>query len=178
MTPVVFRPSSIVAALLAAAAAASCSTPAGSYEGGVFQDERVRYEAGEPGPGWERVRLDQADVAWMHGATTSTLILNSHCEGVQDAPLEALTNELLMGTTEREFLSQEKVPWSRREALETIAAAKLDGVPRRYALFVLKKDGCVYDIVLSSPQEAFDAARPAYESVKQRFDVGPRKDRS
>lgn len=163
---------------LAAALAVGCGTTSGTYQGGVFEDARVRWQAGEPGAGWERVRFEQADVAWVHASSSASLLVNSHCEGVQDAPLEALTNELLMGTTEREIVSQEKLPWSRREALETIAQAKLDGVPRRYALFVGKKDGCVYDIVLASPVEAFDDARSAYEAVKSRFDVGPRKDRS
>jgi hypothetical protein len=160
------------------ASAACCGTAAGTFSGGVFEDARVRYQAGEPGAGWERVSFEQADVAWIHSETAASLLVNSHCEGVQDAPLESLTNELLMGTTEREIVSQEKLPWSRREALETIAVAKLDGVPRRFALFVGKKDGCVYDIVLASPVDAFDDARTAYEAVKARFDAGPRKDRS
>jgi hypothetical protein len=103
--------------------------------------------------------------------------VNSHCEGVKDAPLEALTGDLMMGMTEKEILSQNRLPWSRREALETIATAKLDGVPRKLGLFVLKKDNCVYDIVLDASPHTFDSAWKAYTRVRDGFDVDARRDR-
>lgn len=171
------RFSSLVLAALLAASSIGCGGPSGHFESGVYEDDRVRYRAGTPGAGWERVLLEQGDVSWVHGPTSAALLVNSHCEGVQDSPLESLTGDLMMGMTEREILSQKRVPWSRREALETVAQAKLDGVPRKLALFVMKKDGCVYDIVLSAPVSGFDAALPGYEALKAEFDVGPRKDR-
>ncbi len=160
--------------VFAAANAAGCGTPA-RYMNGTFEDDDVRYGVSEPGDGWRRVQLDQADIAWLQDAMDASLMVNSHCEGVKDAPLEALTNDLLMGMTEREVLAQEKVPWSRREALETVALAKLDGVQRKMAMFVGKKDGCVYDIVMTAPPDRFDAAKSAYDALKSGFEVGPRK---
>ena len=34
-----------------------------------------------------------------------------------------------------------------REAMHTVMSAKLDGVPKMFDAYVLKKDGCVYDFV-------------------------------
>jgi hypothetical protein len=43
---------------------------------------------------------------------------------------------------------QDTLPLDSREALRTELSAKLDGVPRRFVVYVLKKDGCVYDFIL------------------------------
>lgn len=149
----------------------------GHLENGRFRDQTVAYAVGAPGPGWKELTLRTANVAWFNDALQASLLVNSHCEGVGDSSLEGLTNDLLMGMTERQILSQARLPSSRREALESIATAKLDGVPRKLTLFVLKKDSCVYDIVLDASPATFDAARPAYEQVRDGFHVDARQDR-
>jgi len=143
-----------------------------------YKSNRVNYTIGQPGEGWKRVELETADLAWFNADLAAGLIINSACEGVQDAPLIGLTNELLIGTTEREILEQELRPFSRREALETIVTGKIDGVPRKRALFVIKKDGCVYDIIFDAPPEHFDAGLSTYRKVRDGMDIGPRQDRS
>ena len=50
-----------------------------------------------------------------------------------------------------------------REALHTVMSAKLDGVPKMFDAYVLKKDGCVYDFVNFSEPATFPANRPAFE---------------
>lgn len=142
-----------------------------------FEDDKVSYDIGLPGEGWKPLQLDRADVAWHHPGLGAGLLVNSACEGVQDSPLIGLTNELLIGTTEREILEQNLVPWSKREALESIVTGKLDGVPRKRALFVLKKDGCVYDIVYDAPPASFEDGLAAYRRVRDGFNVGLRRDR-
>ena len=63
-------------------------------------------------------------------------------------------------------------------ALETMAIAKIDGVPRQRALFVLKKDGCVYDVVYDAAPLKFDEGLAAYRRVRDGLDVGARRDHS
>jgi hypothetical protein len=60
-----------------------------------------------------------------------------------------------MGTTEREFDVQEVIPFDRREAMHTRLRAKLDGVPMQYDIYVMKRDGCVYDLVYVAPPDRF-----------------------
>jgi hypothetical protein len=142
-----------------------------------FEDNHVAYSIGLPGEGWQRVKLPTANVAWFDDAAGAALLVNSHCEGVQDAPLQGLAGELLIGMTEREVHEQRVVPFSGREALEMTASGKLDGVLRRRALFVLKKDGCVYDVVYDAPPDAFDAGLPAFGRVRDGLVVHGRRDR-
>lgn len=146
----------------------------GHVTDGAYRDAKVSYRLGTPGEGWDELKLDTANVAWFHQGLAASLMVNSHCEGVKDAPLSGLTEDLLMGLTDREILSQTTRPWARREALETLARGRLDGVERKLALFVLKKDGCVYDIVLGAPPERFDAALVAFAHVRDGFTVDAR----
>lgn len=148
----------------------------GSLRGNVYEDSVVNYRIGTPGDGWREVSVRQANVAWLNDDLGASMLVNSHCKGVQDAPLEALAGHLVIGMTEREIVEERKLKLSRREAIEQEVSAKLDGVPRRMMVLVLKKDGCVYDIVLDSNPETFERSRASYERVKDGFDVGTRKD--
>lgn len=163
-----------VALVLAAMVFAASCGDGGHLKNGTFRDDKVSYRLGTPGEGWSEVRLEAANVAWFNDALSASLMVNSHCDGVKDAPLSGLTEDLLMGLTDREVASQTTRPWARREALETIASGKLDGVEQKLAIFVLKKDGCVYDIVLGAPPSHFDAALLAFGRVRDGFDVDAR----
>jgi hypothetical protein len=161
---------------IAALAFAACTTP--SVSDGKFTDSHVEYALGQPGQGWDSIHLETANGAWHNDSLNASLLVNSHCSGVADSPLEGLTSDLMMGMTERNIESQKVIPWSKREAMETVATAKLDGVVRKLAMFVMKKDGCVYDIVLDADPAHFEAAQAAYAKVRDGFDVAPRRDRS
>ncbi len=113
---------------------------------------------------------DHNDLAWSNDASQAIVQVNSTCAADSDVPLTALTNHLLIGFTEREIRSQETHPLDEREALVTNVNAKLDGVPRSLLLVVLKKDGCVYDMSLITPDDASLAAvRPAFENFVSEF---------
>lgn len=168
------RSSLLLPLALAAVPLVGCGSA--HLEDGVYQDEHVAYRVSGPSDGWREVRVETANAAWLHDELGASLLVNSHCEGVQDAPLEALANHLLIGWTEREIVAERKLELSRREALEREVSAKLDGVPRRLMLLVLKKDGCVYDVVLSSSPESFPRAKAAYERVVGSLDIAPRRD--
>jgi hypothetical protein len=162
----------------ALACTVACCTTTNEVKDGRYTNDTVSYRVGEPGEGWRPLAMEQTNLAWHSDSLQASLLVNSHCEGVGDSPLEALTNDLMMGTTEREILTQEKRDWSKREALETTARVKLDGVPRELQMFVLKKDGCVYDIVLDASPGGFERAKAAYVRVRDKFDVEARRDRS
>lgn len=163
--------------LLFALVALACAGGEGRYSDGHFTSASARYQLTPPGDGWREITLPTANAAWHNPALAASLMVNSHCEGVADAPLEGLTSDLLMGMSEREILTQERVPSSKREALHSVATGKLDGVPRKLELLVLKKDGCVYDIVLDASPEHFESARAAFATMRDGFDVDARPDR-
>ena len=147
-----------------------------AWRDGRYQDDVVRYSLEPPGEGWRPLEMEQANLAWTNPHIGAAILVNSHCKGVEDAPLDVLTRHLLMGMTDVEILSERVLELSRREALETTVEAKLDGRTRRMRVLVLKKAGCVYDVVLDASPEGFSAAVPAYERVRHTLDVQSRKD--
>jgi hypothetical protein len=162
----------------AGAAVAGCfgHDDAGQLRDNHFQNAHVDYAVGLPGEGWQRVKVETANIAWVDSSGGRALLVNSHCEGVQDAPLSGLAGELMIGMTERAVQEERLLPFAGREALEMVATGKLDGVVRRRALFVLKKDGCVYDIVYDAPPSSFAVGLDAYHRVRDGLAIGPRRD--
>ena len=75
--------------------------------------------------------------------------------------------------TERDLLSQEVVPFDGREAMHSVMLAKLDGVPKKFDVWVLKKDGCVYDMYLIAEPARFDAGVGEFRKFVSGFTTVP-----
>lgn len=116
-----------------------------TFEGGVFRDGNIAFRVEEPPSAWKRIEMKGASLAFRDDERGATILVNARCGIDGDTPLIALTNHLLIGTTEREVDSQSTEAFDGREALHSVIRAKLDGVPMVFDLFVAKKDGCIYD---------------------------------
>lgn len=165
-------PSCFAPALAFALGASACGGAA-SFDGRVYRSGAVAFEIGAVPPEWRRIDVEGAALAFRDDAHDASIVVSGRCGlRADDAPLEALTNHLLIGTTERVPLQEETRPFDAREARFTSVTAKLDGVVMRYEVVVLKKDGCVYDFVyVAPPHEGAPAAagRAAFASFVNGF---------
>jgi hypothetical protein len=119
---------------------------------------QVCYRVGELA-GWRMVRQKHAEVAFFDGATGSVAQANATCrDDAEAASLEVLMSHLLIGYTEIRQRREERLQLNAREALHQIADVKLDGVPRVLDLYVLKRNGCIFDLTLASPPDRYTAA--------------------
>ncbi len=155
-------PQALAASLLAVV---GCSASGPTFDGHVFRQGReVAFHVPEPPPTWRKLAVSQASLAFHDEASGASVLVNAQCRRPdEDTPLVALTNHLLIGTTERELLLQEVRPFDGREIMHTRLRAKLDGVPRMFDLLVLKKDGCVYDFAYVVPPDRADQGMPPFE---------------
>jgi hypothetical protein len=127
-----------------------------SIDGGVLHKGDLRVGLGPVPTSWRQVGIDGADLAFRDDAHEGSALFDVRCgEHGEDAPLSILTEDLIMGTTERDFEVQKVVPFDGREAMHSLLRAKLDGVPMQYDIYVMKKDGCVYDLVYIAPPAHF-----------------------
>ncbi|HTQ45579.1 MAG TPA: hypothetical protein VMI75_22625 [Polyangiaceae bacterium] len=132
---------------------------------GMLEKGDTRIHLGPVPPEWRPIHVEGADVAYRDEARQGSTLFDVRCGARDDdAPLSVLTEHLIMGTTQREYDSQETVPFDGREALHTLMRAKLDGVPMQYDIFVMKKNGCVYDLVYVAPPDRFSQGAPAFEA--------------
>jgi hypothetical protein len=129
-----------------------------SFDGRVYDGHGVRFATGSPAEGWRRIDVGGALLAFRDDGQDATVAVNARCgRDADDAPLQALTQHLFLLFTERKIDEQKLVSMDGREALRTTLTAKLDGVQKAFAVYVLKKDGCVYDCMYISAPETFPA---------------------
>jgi hypothetical protein len=123
-----------------------------SFDGQVYRSGDLAFRVGPVPSSWRSIEATGALLAFRDDDASSTVALNGRCglDG-DDVPLEALTHHLFLQFTDRELVSQSRVDLDGRAALRTEIVAELDGVKKRYVVYVLKKDGCVYDFLYVSP---------------------------
>lgn len=140
----------------------------GSFRAGVFRKSDVTYRVQPPGSSWQMAKFAGNDLAWTD-PRGRVIAVNSECEGTGDPSLKVLTDHLLLGFDEREIVEREEFHLDGRGALRTHAATSLDGVPVEVELTVLKKDGCVYDLIYTTPEGAFAEKVDEYRSLVRSF---------
>jgi hypothetical protein len=149
---------------------ASACGSSGTFRDGTYQDDIVRYRIGSPQKGWERVEVDDNDVAYHH-REFGTISANSTCTDIEDVPEQALLNHLFFGTRERVVRKEETVTIDGRGALHVIADIELDGVPITLEVYMLKKDGCVYDLSYISGRDRHAKGRGSFVQLVRGFRV-------
>jgi hypothetical protein len=149
----------------------SCGGAArGSFDGAVYRNGPIAFRIPPVPHEWRRVDVTDASLAFRDDAHAASVLVNARCtKADHDTPLVALTNHLLFGSTEREFVSQKVEPFDGREALHTHVRAKWDGVLMELDIFVMKKDGCIYDFVYMGAPGTYAEGSTSFESVVKGF---------
>lgn len=143
----------------------------GSLRDGVYRDAEATYRLEPPAGGWERIEFSDNDLAWTDGKG-SVISVNAVCEGHGDASLKVLTDHLLLGFEDRHVIEREELRLDGRGALRTRANASLDGVPVELELTLVKKDGCVYDLIYTAPAGRFGVHAADYRRLVRSFSAG------
>lgn len=157
-------------ACLALACLALSACAGESYRNGIYEDDQVRYRAAAPAPQWRRVEVEENDLAF-HRKGLGTISVNSTCIHYEDVPAIALVNHLLFDTNARQFITEETVTLDGRGAHHVVARVELDGVPIELEVFLLKKDGCVFDLTHIRARNAPPEARAEFMRFVERFAV-------
>jgi hypothetical protein len=154
--------------IVAAIGLVSCASS--SFDGRVYRNDALAFRVGPQPSSWREIHVDGALLAFQDDEDRATVAVNGRC-GVDgdDVPLPALTHHLFLQFTERQILDQKLLTLDGREALRTELLAKLDGVPRHFLVYVLKKDGCVYDFMWIGSSESQGPARSDFEGFVRGF---------
>ena len=116
------------------------------FDGKEFSNDELAFRVREVPAGWREIQVTEELVAFRDDRAEATITVYGRCgRDGDDVPLTALTHHLLIGFTERVVSSQKTLELDGREALRTEVIGKLDGVKTHLVVFVLKKNGCVYD---------------------------------
>lgn len=161
-----------LAGVLAGVFAVACG--GASFDGATYRNENVAFRVPRPPAGWEPLDISHGALAYRDREHDAIIAVNGRC-GVddEDVPLASLTHHLFLQFTDRSIRTQEVVPFNGREAMHSELSAKLDGVPKMFDVWVLKKDGCVYDLVLIAPPASFDAGLGQFHTFVRGFTALP-----
>jgi hypothetical protein len=165
-----FAPLRRLALPLAGAAALAAGCGAETFHDSRYEGQGLAFVVGPRPAGWTRLETTHGLLAFRDEGLNATVLLNGRC-GVdgEDVPLAALTQHLFLQFTEREVEEKQVIAFDGREALYTTMRAKLDGVSKRFAALVLKKNGCVYDFVLVSEPSTFPRAKADFDRFAMGF---------
>lgn len=136
--------------------------------------KETTYSFGSPGPGWQPVRnLKDVQVAWIDVDRGGVIEIHAQCDDQGDSSLDQYTDHLRIDWTAWNVESQEQTRLLDRAALHTVVTAELDGVVKRNELWVVKKNGCLFDLRYSADPSSFEGGRAAFADVVEglRFPV-------
>jgi hypothetical protein len=146
----------------------ACAGP--QYDGTTFRNDEVAFRIGPPPARWRTLQTDEALIAFRDDSAHATIAVGGRCgQDGDDVPLRALTQHLFLQFTDRSLVEERELMLDGRAALQTELLAQLDGVPKRFSVFVMKKDGCVYDFVRIADASAGDAGRAEFQSFVKSF---------
>lgn len=166
-------------ALLVCSALAGLTSCGGRWDGGEVYVRRPKFAQGPgretsfrvglPGEGWRPLHDRATQVAWQREDPPGAIQVRSQCEEHGDSDLHDFTDHLRIDFGAWEILEQEPLRLIGREALRTRVSAALDGVPVMLEIYVVKKDGCLFDLTYTALPYAFERGLPAFERVVEGF---------
>jgi len=147
-----------------------------AFDGQTYHGDRFTFQVPPTPREWRRVQATGAALAFEEAGTRAQILVNARCDrDGEDVPLSSLTAHLFIRFTEREVHSEDVLAFDGREALRTDITAKLDGVSKRFLVWVLKKDRCVYDLLYFAAPESFERGGPAFDAWAKGFRAMPRE---
>jgi hypothetical protein len=159
--------------LVALALSSGCSS---RFDGQTYRGDGFAFRVAEVPSSWQPVKNSERALAFEDRALGATILANGRCDrDGEDVPLRSLTQHLFIQFSERELHSEEVLPFDGREAMRTDLTAKLDGVPLRFAVWVLKKDRCVYDLLYFAPPDRFERGVSGFDAWARGFSALPRE---
>lgn len=137
---------------------------------GKRSKQEATYRFGTPSGDWRPLRkMDDVQVAWIDPGIVGVIELHAQCDEQGDSSLAQYTDHLRIDWSEWKVVSQEEAKLIGRTALHTTVDADLDGIKRRHELWVVKKNGCLFDLRYSADPARFDQGKAEFARVVSGF---------
>ncbi len=132
-------------------------------------DKSKNVVASAPRPPYQVLKGARADGAWQNPADGNSISYLSTCNEQSDPSLESATDEVVSALGTTKTLSHNTLEFDGREALNTVAEARVEGVPTKIHALVFKKNGCVYALSLIGLTKSFEKGEPYFDAFVKGF---------
>jgi len=111
------------------------------------------------------------DAAWKNPTNGSTISYNSSCQDIIDPSLHSIRDDLLGDVFDLQISKSYLKDFNARESLYTEAGGKVDGIPVKMILIVLKKGGCIFSVNYISLKDSFQSDLEIFQNFTKTFKV-------
>jgi hypothetical protein len=134
---------------------------------GPSKSKNVIFQA--PSAPFKQIKGSPADGAWQNPENGNSISYLSTCNEEADPSLDAATDEMISAFADTKPLSQKKFEFDGREALDTEAEARVEGVPTKIRTLVFKKNGCLYTLSLIGISKSFAKGEKPFDDFVKGF---------
>lgn len=129
------------------------------------------YKYKAPEKPWQEISSLRIDHGWKNTRNGNSLSVVSDCSEQQDPTLNSIREGVLTGIDEVELLSEKKTMFNQREALQTEAKGKVDGVPTLMNVLLFKKNGCIFILTYVGTQIHYASNTETFDAFLKHFEV-------
>ena len=143
----------------------SCRATVGHVIGQQFVSPTYAFTVPLPGDEWQRMSDEPSLLTLAHAQLAAGITISVTCDRERDAPLSILTRHLFFGFKDIEVLQQGSQVLNGVSALKTVARGRLDGREVQLSIYVVQRDGCVYDMVYFATPQDYGRGEPGFERM-------------
>jgi hypothetical protein len=131
---------------------------------GLYIDERKGFRVQLLRNGWQVMESSGADLVLRDTRSEARIAVSASCPGEETGPLPALVRHLFFGLRQVKQLRQECIQLDGVAGLETVIAATWEGTPVQVRSIVMRRRGCLYDLLFVAPPESYGDRSMDFES--------------
>lgn len=124
-------------------------------------------EFAAPAAPFSRLKNAKIDQAWISSESGNTISYFSDCKS--DPSLDSLTTQTLSALGDLKVISEKETSFNGREAKESLAEGRVDGVPVKLSILVFKKNSCNYTLTYGGTLANFPQETNTFEMFKSQF---------
>lgn len=134
-----------------------------------FLNPQSFYKITLPDESWERVKVNNEDLAMRNKHNNATFAIISHNTNTNKATLDALYKQLFIGIKRKSILEKQYVYVDHRRALNIVLEGVLDDFKVKISAYIINSSDFIYDIIYWSTPDKFDTSIDDFERVVKSF---------
>jgi len=134
-----------------------CAAASGRVVDGVYVDAAKGIRVDLPRSGWQVTQSPGADLVLRHTGADTSMAVSASCPEQERGSLPALARHVFFGLRQVEWLRQEPIVLDGVAGLETVVRGRAEGAPVQVRSVVIRRKGCLYDLIFVAPPETFEA---------------------
>lgn len=126
-------------------------------------NQRKGFRVQVPRAGWEFADSDGADLTLRDTRSSATMAVSASCPG-ETGPLPSLVRHLFFGLRDVRQLRHGSITLDGAAGVDTMVTGRLDGVPVQVRSVVIRRNGCLYDLLFLAHPDTFGSQSETFDA--------------